>query len=1555
MPSFLSKVFGRKKDDKESPRSPGRVSDPELLDGKFESVSPSATKFPEVANGKGEGKDKEKDASFTLFRAKYPTASPDTNEKHAALPLLSLNLPGPKDNSAARALGAVFEADPDATILLSDAVIGSRRLSPLETLILVKACSQAITARGLETLGIMHPHWYSASPEIQRRLISLFIHSLATKSPITTLSPTSSTFITAFESEISSTRSPHDVAAVLRWGLRHLELEGNSFGKDDSWYKTFFDAERSSEYPPNGFSTTLGPTLPASHLELLKATLEVLSSLAAHAEANGISGSKLSKFFGLWLLTIQRAHANDDWATFYARWERTGRILEHIFLSRIRDEAVGSRLPTRLLELVKQYPYDKAPSSETDLLPRPRFSTRRYDALFVRIETELSATADQPAHHPLRLISDAFKAEAVADAGEYVTIWESIRKAGLDETTSSPGSYPGLSRIFADETLRFFSLIPIENGVKEPTSPTFNLFIGPSRRRSFSLNNTDDSKTASAATAAAAGNDVSLQSKLAVGTSSSPVIGTDWTTFSTSGFFEEKSDSAPLAATLMEKDKDLEVTRPKTSSTRPKPIPSALSSDSKSLDAPWAVKVEQPKSASAESVTIVSKSTQVSLTQLDEAFIDFWSDALLDPISSTWPAFIICKLKSTPIAEIGGKRLEWLVIEQTYKRPAPPTPVTPETATTTTESHRRPRPSSPKSFKSDTTFSSTRKRFSFWASGRTSTSSEKGTKSKKKGAQGSRVGEMGEILAEEDEIKEKEKEQQAKKEKRVDTETVRVRVPSPKPKKSTDVPRKSVDVGKKSVDGAAAAALLARATAVVAGTTAVVTGTAVVATLVSTEAVKGEEVATPPAVPEVPATVTNAPEAVVEDVTPATKAKEVEIEASAAPASDAPTVESAVADEPVAVESTHAAAEEPTPQATTDEPQVEEPAVQPAPAVLAAKDPAVSETVSHPVDLAEPLSAPEPVPEVASAAPVVLVATLTEVPAGEEEAVAAVVEPIVAKEAVAPEVAAEEAVPPAPAAEAEPEAKAVVVEPVEPTAVEPEVAEPAVKDPTPVEALVTEPEVAPTPDVEHTPVSEPQAQQTGVEVVEPATATEEAAVSTPLVEAAVPVEETTPAEPEAAPAVEAAPAASVTPEINAVAAEETISAELNATPAAPEASAALEVKTIAAEAAPVLVVDTSEAPAAAVEVPVPEVMPAAAQPESVFEEPVVVEEPSVIEAAVVEEPITVEAAVEEPAAPAIEESIIEEPAAVETPTVEAPVAVDVPAAVQVPAAAEEAPAVEETTNEEPAAVEVPVGVEVPDVVRKAVVEEPTTIVEPPIVEEPATATEEPVAVEEPAVEEPAVEEPAAVEEFTTEEPVAVEVPAAVEEPAAAEEPVAVEEPAAVEAPEVPSPHVEPPHVPEEGVTLPTVPIVEAESTAPVVEDTPIVGKEVAAPALVEEKSVKPDEEPTPAEAPQVVLDTVVEPSEEAAPKQVESVLVGEAAAEVTAQVAPLVDVVTATEAPVEAEISPQRASGDVPALVADAAAPFETTEEPKEEKTIPQQDSSTADITSSTPAAAPQD
>ena len=144
MPSFLSKVFGRKRQDDKDDRDSAR------LGGSYEAisptVSPSAANFPDpVANGGG------KEPSFPLFRSKSRAAATESHQKPDVAPHLALNLPSSRsqrEDSPTRALDVVFEADFDARVLLTDAVIGEQRLSPAETLVLLRACARSIAARG---------------------------------------------------------------------------------------------------------------------------------------------------------------------------------------------------------------------------------------------------------------------------------------------------------------------------------------------------------------------------------------------------------------------------------------------------------------------------------------------------------------------------------------------------------------------------------------------------------------------------------------------------------------------------------------------------------------------------------------------------------------------------------------------------------------------------------------------------------------------------------------------------------------------------------------------------------------------------------------------------------------------------------------------------------------------------------------------------------------------------------------------------------------------------------------------------------------------------------------------------------------------------------------------------------------------------------------------------------------------------------------------------------------------------------------------------------------
>ncbi|KAJ3731215.1 hypothetical protein DFJ43DRAFT_1155729 [Lentinula guzmanii] len=722
MPLFFSKVFGRKKhEDKASTSSKSSASP---LEGKFEYVIPSPS----------------------------PEKRPD-------YPHLSLNLPERREN---RVLSNIFE---------NGDVAGRTRLSTEQALVIVRTCSQVIIARGLETLGIMHPHWHSASPATQQRLILLFIQSSAAD----------------FESEINSTRSAHDVAAVIRWALRHLELPGPSFGNDQTWYHNFFEAEQTASYPPKSFSEILAPQLPPVNLELLTTTLDLFSSLAAHSEANGISGSKLSKLLGLWLLTAERSTPGDDFLAFYTKWDKYGRILEHLFLSHIRNEIANHRMPKRLVELVKHYPYagKTQSSTEQDLLPRPRFSTRRYDALFVHIDTESPISGSRASKVSLQIVVDALNAITPSTDAPPYSIWQKVQQganAGDEEMLYSPsiGKFPGVGRILSDETLGILSLLA-EDEIQRESSINF-----------ISHANSPQENGAGRRTTSSYARQMSTSSSDTV-TPQRPNLNTlglnlDWGSFSSSGFSQSSPLLTPLAETLLE-SKDSEVTSPSLSPSRKgskKSVKTPLHQSRRSLDVLPPITIpttsgtgfqlqSDPTTTSGMVAKTSSRVTKVELISLDEGFIDFWNDSLLDPITNveTWPRFVICRLKASVTSELvtgeggEGKKVEWMVVEQQYVKPTPnlssvaQSPISPSADTIAIETSEGPatvesasspqspakRASSPRP--SLSSLNASVKRFSFWAGSKKDKGDKEdssSTATAKKKAKGVKVGEMGEIL-----------------------------------------------------------------------------------------------------------------------------------------------------------------------------------------------------------------------------------------------------------------------------------------------------------------------------------------------------------------------------------------------------------------------------------------------------------------------------------------------------------------------------------------------------------------------------------------------------------------------------------------------------------------------------------------------------------------------------------------------------------------------------------------------------------------------------------------
>lgn len=433
------------------------------------------------------------------------------------------------------------------------------------------------------------------------------------------------------------------------------------------------------------------------------------------------------------------------------------------------------------MELVNKYPYG-SPASDDDLLPRPRFSTRQYDAIVIRVETQLT-TQRKPKHSPSKLISDAFEAEIVAEEQEYRELWDHIKsKRGVCGGETPPSD--DLGRVFADETIRFLSLLPDE----EPGSPTYSLFKKSNRKRSLSLNDQDLSAPPSPTSNNGTPWHAKVSTDPAKVTTITPINrpGTrDWTQFSTSGFAESGTIGTRLAATLMEKD--MEISIPAVSAPGKHSRFATTNTNRRSMENPGGLKLTTTKEE--QPLTSSIKVAQFSSVQIDEAFIDFWGDALTDPISSNWPPFVLCKLKSdVGLKTKSGKTVDWLVIERSYVEPAIPEPQSPDGMS---ESGGRRATSPRPSIASQGTFSSAKKRFSIFNTSGSRTSLDKRfavpgrkkansltsaqQKALRKTPSSVRVGEMGEVLREEDE-----------------KETPKARPPSPKPRKSLDPTKTSV-------------------------------------------------------------------------------------------------------------------------------------------------------------------------------------------------------------------------------------------------------------------------------------------------------------------------------------------------------------------------------------------------------------------------------------------------------------------------------------------------------------------------------------------------------------------------------------------------------------------------------------------------------------------------------------------------------------------------------------------------------------------------------------------
>jgi len=149
---------------------------------------------------------------------------------------------------------------------------------------------------------------------------------------------TAETWNNRLKAAIADTTHPADLAENLKFISRRqavAPVDSGLVALDVGLYTSFLRAEQLAGFPPDSYDQLFVPRITPDVKAYLDNVFRIWAAIAAHANANELTGGKLCRFLGWWIWG-QRAKA-DDWRTLYEGWVDAGRRIEHIFLAWIRS------------------------------------------------------------------------------------------------------------------------------------------------------------------------------------------------------------------------------------------------------------------------------------------------------------------------------------------------------------------------------------------------------------------------------------------------------------------------------------------------------------------------------------------------------------------------------------------------------------------------------------------------------------------------------------------------------------------------------------------------------------------------------------------------------------------------------------------------------------------------------------------------------------------------------------------------------------------------------------------------------------------------------------------------------------------------------------------------------------------------------------------------------------------------------------------------------------------------------------------------------------------
>jgi hypothetical protein len=538
----------------------------------------------------------------------------------------------------------------------------------------------------------------------------------------------------------------NDVVSLLKWGLRRLRMQPadlKSFSQY-TWYEDFVDKEKDWKYPATAYSDLLLPNLPAETQVLLDTVLDLMSSISAHHIANAMSASKICKILGFWLFgRVGIDHPPQNLRGLVEAWETSARIAEHLLLAYIRDQATRIHLmPSRLMKIVQDYPNIGLALKHKQLsINTPCLSTRHtalpIRALFVEIQSEniiVSSLRPRSPRDTLRaaLNADANSLEASEEMGDWIALADVASKASsripvsqslYDMTDIKKSDEDRIisrqeSALFSEEDARVMQVVSSEferrrarnDGSMKPMpstslnhSTSLSGFGGNGglnekvRKSRFSEQN---SKALFGMSASSSSPVITTSPLPDVGSPSRPPMGRpkksslrpqpslthmqstpteeklDWNLFASDGFerLNEESNVDQLDLQLNQAFKLDERKEERSSMKRP-----ASSSALRSKRSNASGSEAQETILQAPSYTL----QKISLMALDETFIVFWQDQLLDDcIAARLPYMVVANLNKLTAGRLIGPDgtgtssscTKLLLISETVIPPRPPMP-----------------------------------------------------------------------------------------------------------------------------------------------------------------------------------------------------------------------------------------------------------------------------------------------------------------------------------------------------------------------------------------------------------------------------------------------------------------------------------------------------------------------------------------------------------------------------------------------------------------------------------------------------------------------------------------------------------------------------------------------------------------------------------------------------------------------------------------------------------------------------------------------------------------